>query len=170
LVDEVFKILHFNNVDPQTFTISFWADHFNIAPATLRNILNYVAYPLVDVDTKKVTKVLYFIDSELQKQQYELLAAGINREKYLHYLEADYSKRMVEDYGGEQGLFGRVEPTMSLSQQILATGQLERIIGNDITAMISDQSVINNIDKEIHEITSSQANRDAKSKNLKASK
>lgn len=65
LVDEVYKILLFNNMDPQTFTVEFWADYFKIAPATIRNIVNYVAYPVTDPQTKKVTKVLSFIDSEM---------------------------------------------------------------------------------------------------------
>jgi len=60
LVDEVFKILYFNNQDPDTFSISFWSDYFNISPATVRNVVNYMAYPIVDDKTKKVIKVLYF--------------------------------------------------------------------------------------------------------------
>ena len=67
LVDEFYKILYFNNADPEIYTISFWSDHFKIAPAVLRNILNYVAYPIMDQETKKVSRVLYFIDSELQR-------------------------------------------------------------------------------------------------------
>ena len=69
LIDEIYKILYFNNADPELYNISFWSDHFKIAPAALRNILNYVAYPLTDPDTKQILKVLYFIDSELQKKQ-----------------------------------------------------------------------------------------------------
>ena len=37
LVDEIFKVLYMNNLDPETYTISFWADYFNISPATIRN-------------------------------------------------------------------------------------------------------------------------------------
>ena len=66
-MDEIYKILHFNNADPEQYTVSFWADHFNVPPAAVRNMVNYLAYPLVDLQTKEVTKVLYFIDSELQK-------------------------------------------------------------------------------------------------------
>lgn len=55
LVDEMFKILAFNNMDPETYTISFWSDYFNIAPATIRNVVNYMAYPVTDDKTKKVT-------------------------------------------------------------------------------------------------------------------
>ena len=67
MTDEIYKILYFNNSDPDTYTVSFWADHFKINPAAIRNMVNYLAYPLADPETKKVTKVLYFIDSELQK-------------------------------------------------------------------------------------------------------
>lgn len=65
LTDEIYKILYFNNADPNKYTVSFWADHFQINAATIRNIVNYVAYPLTDLKTKEVTQVLYFIDSEL---------------------------------------------------------------------------------------------------------
>jgi len=65
LIDEVYKLLLFNNEDPQTFNIQFWSDYFKIAPAALRNIVNYVAYPLCDPETKQVVKILTFIDSEL---------------------------------------------------------------------------------------------------------
>ena len=112
LVDEVYKILLFNNQDPQTFTIEFWADYFKISPAAIRNIVNYVAYPLTDPQTKKVIKVLTFIDSEMiTKAQQGLLPENISREEYFAYLEADYSKRMVEEHADETGLYGRIGPT-----------------------------------------------------------
>ena len=65
LVDEMYKILYMNNQDPETYTISFWSEYFNISPATIRNVVNYMAYPLIDPQTKKVTSVLYFKDTEL---------------------------------------------------------------------------------------------------------
>ena len=97
LIDEVYKLLLFNNEDPQTCNIQFWADYFKISPASIRNIVNYVAYPLTDPTTKQVTKILYFIDSDLlQKAQQNLLPENLTRDNYLEFLEADYSKRMVE--------------------------------------------------------------------------
>lgn len=97
LIDEVYKLLLFNNEDPQTYNIQFWADYFKISPASIRNIVNYVAYPLTDPTTKQVTKILYFIDSDLlQKAQQNLLPENLTRDNYLEFLEADYSKRMVE--------------------------------------------------------------------------
>jgi hypothetical protein len=65
LVDEMYKILMFNNRDPETYTISFWSEYFNISPATIRNVVNYMAFPICDQKTKRVTRVLYFQDTEL---------------------------------------------------------------------------------------------------------
>lgn len=90
LVDEIYKILHFNNLDPQLYNIAFWADHFKIAPAAFRNIVNYVAYPVVDDETKKVIKVMTFIDSDLMKINLESIGE-LNRDNYFKYLEVDYS-------------------------------------------------------------------------------
>lgn len=61
----MYKILYFNNQDPETYNIQFWADYFHVPPAAVRNIVNYVAYPIVDLHTKKVKDVLYFVDTEL---------------------------------------------------------------------------------------------------------
>lgn len=60
LVDEMYKILYFNNKDPETYTVSFWADYFKISPSTVRNIVNYMAYPVINDKTKQVDFVLYF--------------------------------------------------------------------------------------------------------------
>jgi len=60
LVDEMYKILLFNNRDPETYTISFWSDYFKISPATVRNVVNYMAYPICDSKTKRVKQILYF--------------------------------------------------------------------------------------------------------------
>jgi len=43
-----------------------------------------------------------------------LLPENISRENYLHFLEADYSRRMVEQHKDEMGLYGRVGPTVAL--------------------------------------------------------
>ena len=98
-------------MDPALYNVSFWANHFKISPAAIRNIVNYVAFPLINIDTKEVDKVLTFIDSELQQRAQHLIGE-LNRETYFGYLEADYSKRMVEQHKDEQGLFAKIEPTV----------------------------------------------------------
>lgn len=90
LRDEIYKVLYFNNADPELYNVQFWADFFKISPASIRNIFNYLAYPVTDPVTKQVTKILYFIDSDLKVEELRnLLPEGtqINRQMYLSYLE-----------------------------------------------------------------------------------
>jgi len=47
-----------------------------------------------------------------------LLPAEISRDDYFLYLEADYSKRMVEKHKNEKGLFGRVGPTTTIGSGV----------------------------------------------------
>ena len=148
-------MLYFNNADPETYTVSFWSDHFNISPAAVRNIVNYVAFPVTDPHTKQVLRVLYFIDSELQKSQQDLLTSGINRGNYLRYLEADYSKRMVEEHGDERGIFGRVGPKFELAPGEQHPEVLDQFLSNQMPNLLEDKSVLDQIDKEIRETTSS---------------
>ena len=71
----------------------------------VRNIVNYMAYPVVDLSTKKVKDVLYFVDTELQRRRKEL--AELDRDSYLRFLEHDYAKRTQQEYIGEKGFFGQ---------------------------------------------------------------
>jgi hypothetical protein len=110
LVGEMYKILAFNNMDPEIYTITFWSEYFKISPATIRNIVNYVAYPIFNQKTKKLESVLYFQDTELVEQFKHLENKNdISREDYLGYLEADYYDRVVKEHADEKGLFGKVE-------------------------------------------------------------
>jgi hypothetical protein len=104
-VDEVYKVLMFNNRDPNTYNIQFWADHFKISPEVIRNIFNYLAFPVMDQKTKKIDEVLYFIDVDLMDKR--KMITGLDRETYLKFLESDHRARMLEDYGDEAGLFGK---------------------------------------------------------------
>jgi hypothetical protein len=73
--------------------------------------VNYVAFPVVDLVTKKVKDVLYFVDTDLQKQR--KMIADLDRETYLKFLETDYSKRMIAEYGDVAGYFGKITPDTS---------------------------------------------------------
>jgi hypothetical protein len=67
-VDDIYKVLYFNNADPQMYNVQFWAEFFKIPQPAIRNIFNYLAYPETDPITKEVSNVLYFIDSELNEE------------------------------------------------------------------------------------------------------
>jgi hypothetical protein len=174
LVDEIFKILYFNNQDPEIFTISFWSDYFNISPATVRNVVNYMAYPVVDQKTKKVKTILYFKDTELANSSSKLLE-GLDRDKYLGYLEVDYYQRMKEEYQDELGLFGRVEAPKFIDPELLeatAGGQgvqskLDAYLNNQVASYLEDDKILQDIDDEIKKITDGEKNKVSAQKNHK---
>ena len=94
------------------------------------------------------------------------MPADISRDEYLKYLEVDYSQRVVEEYGEEKGLFGRVGPTVELGERE-GQARLEDYLSNQIEGLIEDKSVIEEIDREIGKVTDRVSNEVSKGKNLK---
>ena len=74
---------------------------------------------------------------------------------------------MVEEHSGEQGLFGKVQPTMEIAEQTRAKAELDQFIATDMPTMLGDSSVMDELDSEIRSITDSEANNKARAKNLK---
>ena len=128
--------------------------------------MNYVAYPIVDLQTKKVKEVLYFVDTELQKRRKELM--DLDRDSYLSFLEHDYVKRSLEDYSEEKGHFGiGALPVPEIDQEdaarIADNGMSHRVIGD----ILGDKKTMEELEKEITPITEGQANAYSKVKNMK---
>ena len=127
--------------------------------------MNYVAYPIVDLQTKKVKEVLYFVDTELQKRRKELLE--LDRDSYLSFLEHDYTKRSIEEYSGEKGHFGIGALPVAKEEEIAArisdSGMTPKVIGD----ILEDKKTMEDIEKEIKQITDGQANAFSKVKNMK---
>ena len=70
LVDEYFKALHLNNENPEKYSFTYWENYFKVDKQTLRNIFNYVFFPIPDEKNKEdVGKVLNFQDFEYAKRR-----------------------------------------------------------------------------------------------------
>lgn len=74
---------------------------------------------------------------------------------------------MVAEHGDELGIFGKVEPIFELAEGEHTPFQIDSVLNNQMPKLLADDSIINKIDEEIKESTSSQANRESKAKNLK---
>lgn len=57
---------------------------------------------------------------------------------------------------------------MEIAAQSQARAQFDPLLANDMPSLIDDSSVMDELDQEIREITDSEANAKAKSKNLKS--
>lgn len=95
----------------------------------------------------------------------------LDRETYLKFLENDYQKRMVELYGDEAGYFGKIErgEESGLIEDNSSTAQPRMILdANKMEEIVNDKKVLEDLDKEIKQITDSQSNEWSKTKNLKS--
>ena len=69
LIEEYYKVLWLNNQDPQKYNFSYWEKYFKVKKQTLRNIFNYVFFPIPDEkNPKEVGKILYFQDVEFAER------------------------------------------------------------------------------------------------------
>jgi hypothetical protein len=95
LRDEIYKVLLLNNQDPALYNVEFWSQHFQIEPSAIRNIFNYIAYPVPDPKSQTIGHVLYFIDIDMVRNADKI--ADLTRLDYIGYLEEDYYRRIERD-------------------------------------------------------------------------
>lgn len=53
--------MNFKLIRCYQYNITFWAEHFNIEPQKLRNIFNFVSYPIAGQSDKELGRVIRFI-------------------------------------------------------------------------------------------------------------
>jgi hypothetical protein len=96
LVEEYFRLLHVNNEDPEKYNFTYWEKYFNVSKITLRNIFNYVFFPIPDAnDNKEVGKILYFKDFEYAERR--KLIADMSSEEYNKYLEETQTRPELQE-------------------------------------------------------------------------
>ena len=103
LVEEYFKVLYLNNENPEKYNFSYWENYFKVDNKTLRNIFNYVFFPLPDEKNKEETgKILYFQDFEFSKRRklisdMSVFYLKIQPEEYNEYLEKTVERPELEE-------------------------------------------------------------------------
>ena len=63
-LDDIPKILQLNSNDPKKYNLEFFAEHYNIYPNKLRNIFNFIAFPVVgdDGQVEEMLRFIYHLD------------------------------------------------------------------------------------------------------------
>ena len=85
LIEEYYKALYLNDENPETYNINYWQDYFKVSTQTLRNIFNYVFFPIPDEkNPSDVGKILYFKDAELANRR--KLISHMTGDEYKDYL------------------------------------------------------------------------------------
>ena len=108
------------------------------------------------------------MDTELQKRRKELLL-DLDRDSYLRFLEHDYAKRSQEEHAGELGHFGMGALEAPEVEEMAQIGERGGMSAKQIVDILDDKKVMEDIEKEIKQITEGNANTISKIKNQKIS-
>jgi hypothetical protein len=96
LIDEYYKALFLNDDNPEAYNINYWENYFKISSQTLRNIFNYVFFPIPDPkNPSEVAKILYFKDFDLANRR--KLISDMSSEEYKEYLEKTEHRPELEE-------------------------------------------------------------------------
>lgn len=176
LIDEVYKVLYLNNEDPETYNVQFWAKHFKIEPAAIRNIFNYLAYPITDPMNKDIKRILFFIDIDMVKHREKL--TDLTREDYIAYLEEDYYRRLEAEQKEKEEFLG----AKTLRQELIEDPIVQRGIDNfskeykepeeikaafKVGQIIGDDSIMEDLETEVKKFKAMLEDEKSKKKNQK---
>jgi len=83
-VEDLIKILYLNNKDPYKYTMKFWASFFDVDIEMLRNVLNFMAYPVYTLkNPDEISEIYTFKDVDPLKKH--KLIGEMNEEEYFEY-------------------------------------------------------------------------------------
>jgi hypothetical protein len=175
LRDEIYKVLFLNNQNPEVYNVQFWSRHFKIDPAAIRNMFNYLAYPIVDQKSKTVVKILYFIDMDIVKNREKL--QDLTRDDYSNYLEEDYYRRLeIEQQEMDQAL-GQSKSLRQLfiEQPLILSGKNEKEqiyeaslkikASSKIEEILEEDTIMGDLEKEIKKYQDMHESERSKKKN-----
>lgn len=95
-LNELYKVYLLNEEDYKTYNFNYWNKYFNVSPVTLRNIFNYVYFPIPDYEIKdKINRIIQFRDIEYEKRR-ELLSK-MSHEEYEEYLLKTVARPELEE-------------------------------------------------------------------------
>lgn len=93
------------------------------------------------------------------------LLLDLDRDSYLRFLEHDYAKRSQDEHVGELGHFGIGSLEAPEEEEMAQIGQSGGLSAKQITDIMEDKKVMEDIEKEIKQLTDGNANTISKVKN-----
>jgi len=152
LIEEYYKTLYLNDQDTEKYNFTYWERYYKVDKQTLRNIFNYVFFPIPNANDKsEVGKVLFFQDSEFAKRRKML--SDMTSDEYKEYLEKSDEKPELQevkrlDYIEFQSTLN--EPRVTERSYPIDEQELEKQLDNPLKY----SAIIREIDTKINEIVS----------------
>lgn len=150
LIEEYYKVLYLNNEDPEKYNFTYWEKYFGVSKVTLRNIFNYVFFPLPDEkNPNEVGKILYFQDVEFAKKRD--MIAEMTGDEYKEYLERTEERPELQEVNRLEYLTYQTtatEPRITDRTVLIDDLEIDRTIKSPLTY----SEVIKEVDERIQEV------------------
>ncbi len=150
LIEEYYKVLYLNNDDPEKYNFTYWEKYFNVNKVTLRNIFNYVFFPMPDEkNPTEVGKILYFKDIDFEKRR--KLISEMSQEEYKEYLEkTDERPELQEQNRLDYLVYQTTSTEPRVSERTVPTddNEIEKLIDHPL--VYSD--IIKQVDEQIQKV------------------
>ncbi len=150
LIEEYYKVLYLNNEDPEKYNFAYWEKYFNVNKVTLRNIFNYIFFPLPDEkNPNEVGKILYFKDIDFEKRRN--MIAEMTSDEYKEYLEQTDERPELQEVNRLEYLVYQTtstEPRMTDRTVPIDDEEIERRIDSPLVY----SEVIQEVDDRIHKL------------------
>lgn len=151
LVEEYFRVLYLNNEDPEKYNFAYWEKYFNVSRVTLRNIFNYVFFPMPnEKNPTEIGKVLYFQDAEyIQRRK---MLSEMNSEEYQEYLSQTKDRPELQELKRLEYVdFQLAANEPRITDRTVPTDDFE--IDDKLDAPLIHSDIIKEIDKKISEMS-----------------
>lgn len=154
LIEEYYKVLYLNNEDPEKYNFSFWEQYFGVSKTTLRNIFNYIFFPLPDENNPtEIAKILYFQDVEFTKKR--KIISEMTGAEYQEYLEKTQDRPELQELNRLDYLtYQTTAAEPRTSERTIPTDDIE--IDRNIQHVLVYSDVIKDVDNKINELVKDQ--------------
>lgn len=95
-IDEYYKTLFLNEENNKRYDFNYWVNYYDVDPTVLRNILNYVYYPVQDsVNPSEINRIIYFKDPEYEERR--KMISSMNTQEYDDYMKNTKERPELEE-------------------------------------------------------------------------
>jgi hypothetical protein len=154
LIEEYYKSLYLNNEDYEKYNFTYWQQYFGVEKNTLRNIFNYIFFPIPDErNPSEVGKILYFKDFDFDNRR--KMIAEMSAEDYNEYLENTEDRPELQEKDRlEYLVFQTTATEPRVSERTVPT--IDEEIDAQIDKPLIHSDIIRSVDEKIHSLVSNE--------------
>lgn len=149
-VEEYYKTLLLNEENSKIYNFNYWVDYYEVDSIVLRNIFNYVYFPIQDKNNpSEINRVVYFKDYEYEERR--KLISSMSNDEYDEYINSTSERPELEELKRLDYLkYIETANEPRITNRTVVFDALEEDIKNDNPYLYSD--VMISVNKQINSI------------------